>query len=253
VAEDPASGGNASENRPRMFLAGATITVSIVSILVLAVVIVFRDATEAMNVFNILVPVFASWVGTVLAFYFGRENFQTANEQARETNKQMLTMAQQAQPQAATKSVTEVMKPLADIDVTRIPVGGDDGSVLLSQMLAKFKPKINRMPVLDPEGKPKYMIHEASIKEYLADVDQALPSDSMETFLKQQAGEMPPLLYGNGEAFAVVKESATLAEAKAAMDALPRCLDVFITVNGTPDEPLTGWISNVRLSRYLRT
>ena len=235
-----------------MYLAGATIIVSIVSILVLAVVIVFQDGTDAMIVFNILVPVFASWVGTVLAFYFGRENFQTANEQARETNKQMLTMAQQAQPQGATRSVAEVMKPLADIEVTRIPAGGDNGSVLLSQLLAKFKPRINRMPVLDSAGKPVYIIHEASIKEYLADVDQAADSDLLEKFLEQQAGEKPPLLYGNGEAFAVVKESATLVEAKAAMDALPRCLDVFVTVNGTPDEPLVGWISNIRLNRYLR-
>jgi hypothetical protein len=143
-----------------MWLAGATITVSISSILILAVVIVFQDddpGTDPMDVFNILVPVFASWVGTVLAYYFGRENFQTANEQTRETNRQVLTMAQQAQPQGATKVVSEVMKALADIDITRIPAGGE-GSVPLSQILGKFRPKINRMPVLDPTGKPKYTV-----------------------------------------------------------------------------------------------
>jgi hypothetical protein len=37
----------------------------------------------------------ATWVGTVLAFYFGREDFESASKQVRITNAQFVRMAQQ--------------------------------------------------------------------------------------------------------------------------------------------------------------
>jgi len=31
--------------------------------------------------FNVIIPLLATWIGTVLAFYFGRENFEAASKQ----------------------------------------------------------------------------------------------------------------------------------------------------------------------------
>jgi hypothetical protein len=44
--------------------------------------------------------------------------------------------------------------------------------------------------------------------------------------------------------FATVNENSTLAEAKAAMDALNFCQDVFVTKAGTKNEPVIGWTIN---------
>jgi hypothetical protein len=57
--------------------------VSALAITVLAAVAVNPDSSNALTIFNTSQPVFASWVGTVLAFNFGRENFESANSQMR--------------------------------------------------------------------------------------------------------------------------------------------------------------------------
>lgn len=46
---------------------------------------VAANPRDAINIFNVIPPVVASWVGTVLAYYFGKANFDAANEQVRET------------------------------------------------------------------------------------------------------------------------------------------------------------------------
>ena len=54
------------------------------------------------------------------------------------------------------------------------------------------------------------------------------------------------LLHG----FGLVKETATLADAKAAMDSCSgklgtdNCYDVFVTANADQEEPVLGWITN---------
>ena len=44
--------------------------------------------------------------------------------------------------------------------------------------------------------------------------------------------------------FALIKESASLADAKLAMETTPNCQDVFVTQNGRKDEAVLGWITN---------
>ena len=48
--------------------------------------------------------------------------------------------------------------------------------------------------------------------------------------------------------FAIVKEDATLSDAKAAMEKVDNCLDVFVTKNGTKNEPVTGYLTNLMIS-----
>jgi hypothetical protein len=45
--------------------------------------------------------------------------------------------------------------------------------------------------------------------------------------------------------FETVAEDATLADAKTKMDKLPQCLDIFVTKNGTKNEPIIGWLTNL--------
>ena len=45
--------------------------------------------------------------------------------------------------------------------------------------------------------------------------------------------------------FATVKEDANLADAKIEMDKVQNCLDVFVTRNGTKNEPVIGWLTNL--------
>jgi hypothetical protein len=47
--------------------------------------------------------------------------------------------------------------------------------------------------------------------------------------------------------YCFVKKTATLLDAKNAMDAMKECMDVFITENGKVEEPILGLITNNRL------
>jgi len=41
----------------------------------------YNQPTESDKMFNVIIPLLATWIGTVLAFYFGRENFEAASKQ----------------------------------------------------------------------------------------------------------------------------------------------------------------------------
>jgi hypothetical protein len=49
-------------------------------------------------------------------------------------------------------------------------------------------------------------------------------------------------------AFAFVRESATLADARDAMAGVPGSNDVFVTASGQASEPLLGWLTNTMLA-----
>jgi hypothetical protein len=51
------------------------------------------------------------------------------------------------------------------------------------------------------------------------------------------------------KAIAFVSVDQTLADAKAAMDAVPGCQDVIVTQSGAPTMPVIGWIMNTDIGR----
>lgn len=230
-----------TDNGQRGRLAYATLIFSGVAITALAVLIIIRDKTETMTIFNIVLPVFASWVGTILAFYFGRENFESAN-------KQMDKIVSQLSPaQRSTKLVTSIMRPLQNITYIQIPKGKSEQDILIKELRSKFTENISRLPILDFENKPRYIIHESSINKYIA--AGGTENDTLEQFISSQRKE--GFLFGVDKGFIIVSEQSTISAAKQRMEEMSPCQDTFVTKHGTGDESLTGWISNVRISKFL--
>src|SRR2546429_9060008 len=87
-----------ADSRFRITLAKTVTTWALVAILAIAVLIIVvaginaihqpsQDKTRdffdiAKYVLGVLLPVIGAWVGTVLAFYFGKENFEAASRSA---------------------------------------------------------------------------------------------------------------------------------------------------------------------------
>ena len=113
------------------------------------------------------------------------------------------------------------------------------------------KKKGNRVPVFDANDHPKYIIHRSAIEKYL--VAQArkgkTPADPEKLTLKNLLDDDPDLKNLVETSFAAVKEDATLADAKDAMDNTPYCQDVFVTKSGTKNEPVLGWITNITIGK----
>lgn len=225
----------------RSKLAIATLMFSVVAMTVLAIVAIVIEPDSAMTIFNIVLPVFASWVGTILAFYFGRENFESANQQVRE-------LVDRLTPEQRAKApVTSVMRSLLNTAYFQITEGKSDQDVKLSELIAKFGGNVSRLPIIAADNRAKYMIHESSIDKYIASGGKQ--EDSLEKFIATQ--KKAGFDFGVNKGFVVVSERTMLADAKRKMEETPSCQDILITKGGSPDEAVTGWISNLRLGKYL--
>ena len=235
---------NISDLRDRGKLAYITLICSGIAITLLAIVAIsVSGGDEAITIFNMVLPVIASWVGTILAFYFGRENFESANQQVRELV-QKLTPEQRAE-----KPVTSIMRYIRDMTTFQIPNGKNEDDVKLSEIRAKFTESISRMPIIDSESKPLYILHNSSIDKYI--VSGKDEKNSLKIFLGEQKAK--GIEYSVGKGYVVVSESATISFAKKKMEEANPCQDIFITKEGSVDEPLSGWISNVRLAKFLES
>ena len=230
-----------ANGKSRNVLAYAILIFSGSAITILALVAIIMKPADTMTILNTVFPVLASWVGTILAFYFGRENFESANKQVRE-------MVEKLTPEQRAKSpVTAIMRKISDMEVFEIPQGKGDQDFKIVDLQAKFTKTISRLPVVEAGNKPKYMIHQSRIVSHLNDGGN--DQETLEVFLtkRKQAGDE----FGLDKGFILASENTTIDVVKQKLKDFPSCQDVFVTKDGKPDQSLVGWISNVRLAKFL--
>jgi hypothetical protein len=107
----------------------------------------------------------------------------------------------------------------------------------------------SRLPVLNSDGSALYIVHLSTLTDFIAgQAVSASPGAKAVTDLTiadLKAGDAR--LYQQILAWACVKTTATLADAKLAMETTPNCSDVFVTVSGRPSDPVVGWLTNVEI------
>ena len=242
---------NDEKRSKRLTLAKWILAISGLIIVGLSVTAILIDQNNAMSILSMVLPVLAAWVGTVLAFYFSSENFESANRQIQDLVEKV---APERQPETP---VTAVMKRLAEMKCFELQAGEQDNDILLNKLLVVFDSNITRLPVIDSDKKPRYMIHQSRVIEYLHekgnDENDPLKTNTLETFIKDRKEK--GIEFGFNRGFVVASEKSTLGEAKNKLEEMHRlhgCQDIFITKEGNSDEPLLGWLSNVRLTRVLK-
>jgi hypothetical protein len=223
----------------RHVLAGGITTVSIIGVIALAIVIALgkADKDRAQLVFSAVLPVVGTWVGTVLAYYFSKENLDAAT-------RSVTSIANQLSGDAKLRSrlVTTVMIPKSQM----FSVQGPAASVNLVQTLAALEQaaKGDRIPILDPSDAPLYVVHRSIVDRFISSKARTNPAPQLNTLTLQDMLNTPDLKPILEASVATVSEKATLADAKAAMDASKYCQDVFVTKAGTRNEAVAGWITN---------
>lgn len=239
MANDAATPSEAPlRNRIALWILGA----SAFAITLLGIVAVIVDHDNALTIFNITLPVFASWVGTVIAFYFGRENFESANSQVRQ-------MINKLSPEdRATAPIVSIMRKLDGTTHVKLPAADGEAQILLKDLREQLVGDISRLPVVDPTLAPRYLIHGSSIDRYLASGGK--DTDTLQALIAEfgKSGTS----FGADRGFVLVSAKDSIAAAKAKLERVPSCQDIFVTQDGKPDQPLIGWVSNVRLSKYLQ-
>jgi hypothetical protein len=193
--------------------------------------------SAARLVFTSVLPVLGTWVGTVLAFYFARENFEAA---ASSTLK--LTGLDRD------VKVADVMIHEADFVALDLDAGAKPEDVKLSavrERMANIDPPSRRLPIRDPGRSVRYVIHDSTLSAF-ADkqnktIDQ-IADMTINDLLKDP--EYKAILEANG----FVARDATVAGARAVMSSIEKCNDIFVTESGKRDERAIGWLTNTLLA-----
>jgi len=229
-----------SSFQPRENIGRNVIYWALAAITVIGVVALIAAAFDSANrtasvkdVLALLLPVIGAWVGTVLAFYFGRENYVAASES---TEKLLaLTLEQKLEKTKA----SEAMRPIDKIVAIR---ESDDTKIqLVADMLQKMSDAKSRLPVLDPSGVARYIVHRSVIDRAIA--ERALAGQAIDKLTLADL-VADPEVRSVIIAFAVVGPEDSLALVKHKIDADPKCLDVFVTEGGDRSRPIRGWITN---------
>ncbi len=191
------------------------------------------DRTEM--VFTTITTLTGTWVGTLLAFYFARENFEAASRSMQQTISRL-------SPDERLRSVPldQAMTRREEITPIELAAGQDPATVPLSAFVTKFAAdeKVTRLPILKADGSLYGILHESEMNKYLQN-NPGLVDPTLGNLINDpEAGKKLKL-------FGIVALNRTLRDAKAAMESQKDCRDVFVTQTGAANEKVLGWITNV--------
>lgn len=224
----------------RKWLAVGVVGVSVLSIAVISGVAILaaggdRGETSRL-VFSSVLPLLGTWVGTVLAFYFARENLQAATDS---------TLALAGREMAA--PVTRVMIPEKDWVAYDTGTNEQVKDIKLAAAHARMRemaPPARRLPIRNESGAVLYVIHDSTLTAYAESLQQTTAA------LDKTVGDLvaDPNFRALVEAIGFVSEKATIADARAEMVSIENCNDVFVTSSGKRDERAIGWLTNTLLA-----
>jgi CBS domain-containing protein len=232
------------QSRRRFQLSIVLVTVSLgILVTVSALLFFFGDGRDSADtVFTAIVGLVGAWIGTILAFYFSKDNFEAASKATQDL---VVQLTGEQRLQAVT--VEEAMIKLDSMNYYVLKEGDED-KVLLDDLIKEFK-NFNRLPVLDKSLKPVYIIHKSIVSLFISqcalgqhpDVKKEIKQLTMKDMISV---EVHLNQIKNG--FVTVRPGDNLAVAKKEMEANKQapCSDIFVTEKGTTDSKVIGWITN---------
>lgn len=200
-----------------------------------------EDAYE--KVFNTLIPLIASWIGTVLAFYYGRENMEAAADR-------FLPLGKEALIDVPVKNI------MIDLDtmVFEDDIPNSNNKLILEELRDKYNAnRKNRIPFLTKDKlAPQYIIQTDVIQRFLDEnsnntnlkslnVDDLISSEGY----KNRFGLEEP----NG--FVVVGPKTRVETAIEELNKIDDGKDIFVTEGGKKNGRVLGWITDSLLERFL--
>jgi hypothetical protein len=233
----------------RTWIAIVVLGISILGVIIMGWVMIHNaEATEkdetAKYVLTAILPLLGTWVGTVLAFYFSKDNFEVATRSA----KAFLGVEEKL----AAIAVKDVMISEGDMFYAK---EDDDGKIVLKEWLEKIDQKKlgQRLPILSSKTNARYVIHRSIFNEFIAyKAIAGTPQSDIEKLTLADLVNEKPELKSLIESFGAVKQVATLDKVKVILEQSNRIQDVFVTKNGDRDGKVLGWITNVILEEYSR-
>jgi hypothetical protein len=194
-----------------------------------------------------MLPVVAGWVGTVLAFYYGKANFEAATKSVKE-----MAAAMTSKDKLAATPVRVLGKTKTEI--TFLPLTTTDANVAktikLDAIQDAFMDKkknvtYERLPVLFSNDVPYLVLHRSVLTDFLLKQKSATPAkDAKDCTLADLFAAEAWLAE---KSFVTVDPNATAAQAREKMEPCKECTDVIVTTDGNAQSAMVRWVTNVDL------
>ena len=194
-------------------------------------------------IMGVILPLWGTWIGTSLAYYYSKDNFEAANRSVQQivdklTPEKKLQSLKSADVMIAQdKLIYQTMSPGDDLSKFKIQQDGID-------FLAKNK--IKRVIILEGK-KARYVIHRDLISFYIANMALASTDIKDKTFKDMYNSGNAEIKTTMDGSVGFVAAASTLLDVKTFMGDHKSCQDVFITQNGGKDEDILGWVTNVTI------
>lgn len=264
---------NQSDAQNREKIALWVLIASIAAVVLTSGVVVWQAGNKeqaSQRVMDSTLPLYGTWVGTILAFYFSRNAFEAAsNATTRNATlfQQVTSGLTSASPPPDNvlakislkslannlafsqndreKSLQEVLKDLTDKNRYRtIVVDADKKYITLVQRLniqAFLTP-----PGTSPEDDQQLSSLPLTPSETLPEDKQKSSSPTLEDYLKwrNSQGEQakPTVVF--------LPQNATLADADAKLKETPGCRDVIVTTDGQETSPVVVYVTDTDINEY---
>src|SRR5262249_52308649 len=162
-------------------------------------------------------PLLGTWVGTVIAFYFSRENFEAAS---RSLNQVVAKLT--PEERLRTTPVRTAMRRMDQVKGIIIEQGKAEKDVLVTTIETLLVPPFTRAPIFTHDKIVKAVIHQSLLYKYLNDCRKA--GNDPETMTLQDL-LADPIVKDMAGKMAFCRLDASLAEAKEAMEKIVQCQD----------------------------
>jgi len=187
-----------------------------------------------------LLPLWGTWIGTVLAYYFGKVNFEAATKSYRDVIDKLTP-----DEKIAKLLVKDVMIPINLIVYLDYDTENENpiSDILKYPQFEKY----SRFAVLDQKKAIKNMIHRNTFFEFVfLKVSEGKNNNEINKLkLKDLLNETNDSIKNTlTRGYGFVSINSTLLDAKKAIDSIAECQDVFITETGKPSEPVLGLVTN---------
>jgi hypothetical protein len=216
----------------------------------IAMVVGKDKATQVKDIMAMLLPMIGAWVGTVLAFYFGKENYAAAAENSKENyavaaqnSREVIGLTLDQRLQSV--PVQSVMIELAQAQ-NKLPLQTPEDRVKLKQDVIDAtvaKTQKNRILIVGQGDVVKYVLHRSVLDKFVS--ERAFAGDKVADLTLKDFLDVPT----NKEwatSFAVVGTDKKLSDVKALFDPVgTKCSDVIVTADGNRTSRAIGWITNV--------
>lgn len=220
----------------------------------------FEQKNQAIqNIYNTFLPLIGTWMGAVIAFYFGKENFEAANKNVQAMVEKMTTSDDKLK--AIKVSDANVMISVNNItDNKIIRTKSDDQIMLEADLLGFFEANknIERLPIMDDKLVVRYILHKSLITDFaLAHSRKKITALAAKDLSQVSLNDMinnsnDDYKLSVTKSVEFISKEATLLEVQTKIKNSKYCQDVFVTDDGSATKPIIGWITNNKVQELGR-